>query len=232
MREPSSAERVLARAVHPVAARWIPLHVYRHDWRRAADAAYSAAQDGTLSPLDEPLAVAAIRIQARQTGNLARAINVLTKLSGVTWDSKGRAGLPARPHLDVAIGLADLLHQAGAADSARTLLEAVLADIDYNARTLKRGDLWYQKARPLALALLGQESAAMAELERLDVGFQNESWYSLEIDPAYERLRSSSRFKVLIAKSRAHADEQRARLAALRAGESTPARMGDEGGVH
>src|SRR4029453_8365268 len=40
MREPASAERVLAGAVHPVAARWIPLYIYRHDWRRAADAAY------------------------------------------------------------------------------------------------------------------------------------------------------------------------------------------------
>ncbi len=214
-----SARKVVGEASHRLVVREIPLYLYAHEWRRAGEAAYAAVDSETNSPLDDTMIAAAMRLHARATHDYARAIDALASLTGVTWDSEGRAVL--RESLDLKafpVALADVLQLSGDDARARSVLEATLAAMDREATELARGDLWYLHQRPIALALLGRNDAAIAALRAAverDVGL-DDAWYYLEIEPSVAALASDTRFIELRNSARAAIAEQKRRLTELR----------------
>jgi hypothetical protein len=176
-------------------------------------------EDDTLSPIDESLAAAALRMQARATGQYTRDISLLERMAGVSWDPGGQPHLAKPLTMRIsAIGLADMLIRNGEGSRARKLLEAVISDMDTGSKVFQRGDFWNHRERSLALALLGDGDGAMRSLQAASAaGLTNvEWWLTLEIEPAYEGLRDDPRFKGLLAQSRAHAHEERKMLERLR----------------
>ena len=225
--DPVAARAVVDDAPHPLATREIQIHAYERDWRRAADAAYDAIANETLAPVGEFVAVAAIRMHARATGDYARARRVLENFSGITWDEAGNPTLtgPINNKDDV-VGLADILLASGDDTRARNLLKACLESMDYEARRLERGDFWYGHMRAVAQALLGNKDEAIAELQRLveNGSGAHRAWYFFEVEPAFAELRSDERFMALRATLQQRATRQRQRLVELRADGSIPAR--------
>jgi tetratricopeptide (TPR) repeat protein len=217
--DPEAAGRIIAAAPRAMPAHLIPLRMYRHEWIPAAEAVYAADEDDTLSPIDESLAAAALRMQARATGQYTRDISLLERMAGVSWDADGQPHLAKPLTMRIsAIGLADMLMRNGEGSRARKLLEVVLSDMDTSSKVFQRGDFWNHRERSLALALLGDGDGAMRSLQAASaVGSANvEWWLTLEIEPAYGGLRDDPRFKGLLAQSRAHAHEERKMLERLR----------------
>ena len=229
--EESAAAEVARTAPVELAIRSLPLHVFRHEWRLAAEVAYAADDDGTLTALDESMAAAAMRIQARATGDYSRCIATLERISGVSWDDEARPHLPRRLGMMIsAVALADMLKQSGDAMRAQRLLHAILAEMDHAAQDLQRGEFWYQGERAMALMLLGDAAGAMQVLEHaLAEGSVVTDWYLLESDPVYTSLHDQPRFKRLLERARIHVRSERDTLAQLRAAGIVPARVSVSG---
>lgn len=207
--------------------RQIPPYLYSHDWRRAGEAAYAAAETESYSALDESMIAGAIRLHARATGDYARAIDALERLSGVTWDANGRAALPDSLDLKAfPTGLADMLRASGDEVRARSVMQATLTAMDRESKELGRGDLWYLHHRPVVLALLGETDTAIEALRSAvarGIGKEN-VWYYFDIEPAFAALRSDARFIRLRDDVRTHTDAQKQRLAELRSAGFVPKR--------
>jgi TolB-like protein/DNA-binding winged helix-turn-helix (wHTH) protein len=227
----SSAAEVARTAPTELAIRSLPLHLYRQQWRLAAEVAYAAEEDGTLAALDEFMATFALRIQARTTGDYARCIATLERISEISWDDAGRPHLPARLGMMIsAVALADMLQQSGDAMRAQRLLHLILAEMDHAARDLQRGEFWYQGERALALMLLGDGKGSLQALERtFSEGSIAPDWYLLEFEPAYTSLHGEPRFQRLLERARIHAAKERETLAQLRAEGIVPARLSGAG---
>ena len=220
-----AARRIAAEPQPALQVRQLDIYVFLRDWRKAGNIAYASAEDGTQMPIDAPAATFAIRMHARATGEYGRARALLERQSGVTWDAAGVPRVPVELGLaDQTVALGDVLMQSGERERARRLLAASLRDMDYVARDLKRGELWYLKQRPIALALLGDKEAALTALERAfaaGVGYSRGE--ETAIDPAFDVLRDTPRFKALVAKNAAHAKDGYAAVEQLRRDHLVPA---------
>jgi TolB-like protein len=226
--DPDAAARVIAASPRAMPVRSLPLQVYRREWSSAAAVAYAAEEDDALSPLDERFVTAALRTQARTTGQYSRGINVLERVANVSWDGAGQPHLPTRLGIrSAAIGLADLLIRSGDRPRGERLLKALLADMDHATKALAQGSLWSMHDRPLALALLGDMEAAMQtlQIEFVDSSAVPDSWLVLEREPAYEGLHDDSRFKRLLTSMRVHVQNERKELQRLRDEGLVPAQM-------
>lgn len=225
--ERPAAQSVIDEAQHRLVVRQIPPYLYSHDWRRAGEAAYAAAETESDSALDESMIAGAIRLHARATGDYARAIDALERLSGVTWDANGRAALPDSLDLKAfPTGLADMLRASGDEVRARSVMQATLTAMDRESKELGRGDLWYLHHRPIVLALLGETDTAIEALRSAvarGIGKEN-VWYYFDIEPAFAALRSDARFIRLRDDVRTHTDAQKQRLAELRSAGFVPKR--------
>lgn len=182
---------------------------------------------GAITPMAEPWTIAALRLHARLTGQFRQAIDILAERSQTRWDAADQPIVSDSPSLDVnVVGLADLLIQSGQAVRGRRLLEATLVAMDREATAFGRGTLWQHEARGAALALLGRDDEAIAELRIAIV--QRYSlfswWYGLEIDPTYDKLRKDPRFQDIWNFARAHAASERQAVAQLRASNVVPDR--------
>ena len=182
---------------------------------------------GAIAPMGEPWTIAALCQHARLTGQFRQAIDILAKRSQTRWDAADQPILSDASSLYVnVIGLADLLIQSGHAVRGRRLLEATLVAMDHEATAFGRGTLWQHGARGVALALLGRNDEALAELRAAIV--QRYSlyswWYGLEIDPTYEKLRKDPRFQDILNVARSHAADERQAVAKLRASNVIPDR--------
>lgn len=218
MDEQRAAEAVARGAAHAVDVLQVPLLAHRGAWQRAGELAYAAIADGLVTPLDETIAVLAIRRYARLTGDHARAIRVLEELSGVAWAADGSPLLPERPGLRPAeIGLGDMLQLSGDADRGRQLLEAILRRMQAELRQPPRSEFWYYGGRAVAHALLGQHEQALVALQQGTAasGLLHGGW-DLEADPAFDRLQGDQRFQAVLAQAREHAAAQRQQLEQLR----------------
>ncbi len=188
---------------------------------------YRALALGAITPIAEPLPIAALRLRARITGQYRQAISVLAERSQTEWDTADQPTVhdPSSGYMNV-VGLADLLIQSGQAVRGRRLLEATLAAMDHEATALGRGTLWQHPMRPVALALLGRNDEAIAELRStLVTRYElNDAWYFLGLEPAYEQLRKDPRFQDIVRVAREHAARERRALAQLRADRIVPDR--------
>jgi hypothetical protein len=183
-----------------------------------------------LSDIETAMNVAAIRMQARATGEFDRALSVLEDASRVHWDAAGHPVLPEEgsPLRDAAIGLADLLLVSGQEERGRRLLAAILDRMRYELDELARPELWYYRWHPTALALHGEHGAAVAMIERSvasGIGL-GDWWYYLQLEPAYAPLRQDPRFQETLRKVRARIEAERRELDRLRAEGLVPDRSG------
>jgi TolB-like protein/DNA-binding winged helix-turn-helix (wHTH) protein len=198
-----------------------------HDWHTAGSEAYRAASLGAIPVVGEPMPIAALRLQARSSGEYLRAIDVLAERSQTEWDAAGQPIVrdPSSLYLNV-VGLADMLIQAGQAVRGRRLLEATLLAMDHEARDFKAGDLWHHQMRPVVLALLGQNERAMEELQRSAanrLGWEH-WWYYAEVEPSFAPFRKDARFQTMFAALRQHAAAERAAVDQMRSSGVVPAR--------
>lgn len=169
------------------------------------------------------MATMAICLDARERRDYARAIEMLEIDAGLTWAQGGQAVLRddvlRLPSAE--IGLAGLLLQTGDLDRAHSLLEGVLARLDYALNKTGRGLAW-DVYRVEALALLGNTDAALTALEaRAAHGFGLRGWV-YEIAPALDSLRSDPRFRRLAEKAREQAAAERAKIERMRAAGRLP----------
>lgn len=222
-----SAEQVARSISPPGQALLVALLMAKGKWSDAAQQTLHVISLDTMTPVDEPLMIAALRLHARSTGQYRQVIDILAKRSQTEWDAAGQPIVrdPSSKYANV-VGLADLLIQSGQAERGRKLLEATLVAMNHEATAYGRGTLWLQEMRAVALALLGRDDEAIAQLHATVVTRHDMSswWYSLAIEPAYEKLRADPRFQDILNVARAHAASERLAVAQLRASNVVPDR--------
>ena len=118
--------------------------LYRRDWTAAGEAAYEALERGTEAPDNAGLMYAAIRLHARTTGDVARAIAAIEPHARVEWDGAGKPALRDSSALrDGAIALADLLILDGQVERGRRLLAEIIGTMERETRGEGRPEFWY-----------------------------------------------------------------------------------------
>jgi hypothetical protein len=186
--------------------------------RSAAEIAYQAIAADAVFPIDEPMAVNAIREDVRRSREFSRAIAALEKLARVTWKPTGEpqlSGLAGQKFS--AVALADVLMCAGQRERAERLLALLLADMDYESKTLGRGDSWQSWSKAVALALLGRREAFLAEIERPELlsWRTSNSWYFLDRDPVLKPFVGEPRFAAVRKEIAARLEAERTRYVAM-----------------
>jgi TolB-like protein len=219
--DPEVAEMLVEDTGDELTLRALPILLERRDWHRAGDVAYESLERRTASPFTRWFVCSAIRMHARATGDYRRAEAVLEGESGVRWDASGNAALPeeASRVRDAAIALADVLLVSGQEQKGRKLLAAILDRMRHEVGELRRPEYWYFIFHPAALAMNGEDDAALAMLERAVARKSNVfvTWQLFEIEPAFAELRRHPRFQAVRAKVRTQNAGQRRELERLRA---------------
>ena len=203
------------------------IRLYMRDFQHAATLVYAAAASNTLSVVSEIVASGAIRIAARNNGQLARAAAFFTQRGAIKWDESGNLIQGDVTSLQInAVGLADMLLQTGETARARQLLEASLAAMDLDEREYQRGEIWYTMMRSVALALLGRDDEALAVLQKkpIEKGGSLDVWYIFELEPAFAALRNDARFAAMHRQLQAHLRAEQIALQRLRAQGLVPRR--------
>ena len=217
----SAAKQLLEDEGSERSPRQLRLLMHEGDWRQAGELAYESLARESVSGTDMLMIVSAIRMHARATDEFERARAALEEASGVSWDSAGRVTLPQEgsPVRAAAIGLADVLLASGQERQGRQLLATILARMRHEVGELGRPEFWYQRYHPTALALNGQNDAALAMIERSIASGLGlvDWWYYFESDPAYGPLRQDARFQATLSTVRAYVEAQRGELDRMRA---------------
>ena len=224
--EPAAAEAAFSHVSDNPALGRMMMHLYRNEWRKAGEAAYTLIAAGPTYPqIETPIALA-IRRHARETGDYRRAIETLEEWAGVTWDGDEPV---LQGQIDLGHGvaaLADLLMASGQKDRARALLDELLADADVQVNRYGRGEVWLNGGRAIAYALLGRPDEAIATLRRQSqLGFLSHRWrITLEDEPAFDSLRARKDFQALVANVQANEARQREQFLRMRAEGQVPNR--------
>ena len=188
---------------------------------------FRALSLGDITPIAEPLTIAALRLHARATGQYRQAIDVLAERSETSWDAAGQPIVDdtSSGYLNV-VGLADLLIQSGNVATGRRVLAATLVAMDHELKAFSRGTMWQQHMRAVALALLGRDEEALAELREALVqrNSVNDWWYFVDVEPAFEKLRKDPRFEDIANIARTRAEQERQAVAQLRTSKVVPDR--------
>jgi TolB-like protein/lipopolysaccharide biosynthesis regulator YciM len=224
--EPAAAEAALGHVADDPALKWLILHLYNNEWRKAGEAAYTLIAAGpTYRQIESHIALA-IRRHARVTGDYQRAIEALEVWAAVTWDGDEPV---LEGQLDMGHGVAavaDMLMASGQKDRARALLVELLADADVQINRYGRGEIWLNGGRAIAYALLDRPDDAIATLQRQSqLGFLSHLWrITLEDEPAFDSLRSREDFQALLADVRANEAREREQFLRMRADGLIPKR--------
>ncbi len=220
-----AARQVADQEPHPRPIHRIQLLIQDADWRRAAEVTDAVLADGPLSAANEPHGVFALRMEARRTHDFASARVVFEKLCGVTWSPAGVPTFPSQKGFGYAcVATGDMLMAGGERERGIKLLRASLADMDYIAHGLKRGDVWYVIDQATAYALLGDRKAALAALDKaVHTGYIN-TWELLPLEPAFDPLRSDPKFQTLMRDMQDKMAAERKILEQLRDSDKVPRR--------
>jgi len=220
-----AAQQVADEAPYPLPLYRLPKLVHDAHWQRAAEVTRTSLEDGTLSIVSEPHGVFALRMEARRTHDFESARAVFERMCGVTWSATGIPTLPLQMgfgYASVAVG--DMLIAGGQRERGERILRASLADMDFVAHDLKRGEMWYVTDRATALALLGDRKGALAALHKaINTGYIN-TWELLPIEPAFDPLRGDPEFQAMMSEMKAKVASERQILDRLRAEGKVPSR--------
>ena len=215
--DPQAAEHVL-RGVRARADADVELAKYRRDVRRAAEIAYSLSDGddwaaGQFSTLGEAICDA-----AAQSGDFARAIQLLeSKYATGEGSVMRRRG--------VSVVYAVTLKLSG--DNERSGRVAKNLQAALNAEGVGRPENWFSRERAALFAVVGEDDKAMELLEDSQRMKQFARWwYTGELDPLYAHLHSNPRFKALVARAKQHRAQQRALLEEMRNKGVVPRRPG------
>jgi len=220
-----AARQVADEAPHRLPIQRVSLLNAAGDWHQAAQVSYAALADGTLTVVSEPYAVFAMRMDAHRTGNYQRARAALEKLSEVTWNAAGVPDLPEQVGFGYsAVALGDMLIASGERARGERLLRTSLAAMQYAARDLKRGELYFLIDRATALALLGDRKAALVALHKAVVAGFPTTWCLIEMDPAFDPLRADPEFQTLMRAIKAKQAHERQILEQMRTDGRVPDR--------
>ena len=225
--ESAAAEDLADSARGGAAVLRVFLTVYRKDWEPAGEAAYEALAQGTDASNNRSMMFYALRMHARKTGQVDRAIAAVEPLANVDWDDDGRPVLRNRSELrDAEVTLADLLLLDGQQERSKRLLTEIIRRMKTDLAA-GRPELWYLTWHPVALALAGDSDGALALLERsVNLGPGAKAlWWFADSEPAFHVLHSDQRFQKLVARVKGHAAEQLRQLQRMRAEGSVPARL-------
>ena len=194
-----AARQVADEAPHRLPIQRLQIVMHEGDWHQAAQMTYAALNDGTMLPITEPWGVFAIRMDARKSGDYARARAALEKMSGVTWSASGVPTLPTQLGIaTAAVALGDVLIASGDRARGERLLRASLTDMNYVIHDLKRGEFWYVSDQAVALALLSDRKGSLAALRKVvSNGTLNVIW-PIEIDPAFAAMRGDPEFQAVL----------------------------------
>jgi len=130
------------------------------------------------------------------------------------------------------VALADMLVGSGDRDRAIRLLKASLADMDYVAHTLRRGEVWYLIDRATALALLDDRKAALAAVKKaVNAGYAS-TWSLIDVDPAFDRVRAAPEFQNQMAAIKAKRLHEQQQLERMRAEGRVPIRNSPSRAAH
>ena len=222
-----SAENIARSSPSPSPVTTAIMLLAQMKWVEAGNQAYRAASLGAIIRMEESCFVMALRMHARATGQYLRASDLLAERSQTEWDAADQPIVrdSSSVYTNV-VGLADMMIQAGQVNRGGRLLEATLAAMERDESTFGKGGVWYRGNRSRALALLGRNEEAIAELQRsMAKGFGlNGWWYFLESEPAFANFRKDPRFQEILATARSRADGERQALAKLRASGLVPDR--------
>jgi transcriptional activator of cad operon len=200
----------------------IPLLLYERAWKKAGELAFES--EGPLSGIDREATVWAVSQYAQETGERVRSREFLEYCAVIDWSGQGDPSIDDITHdMAASVALAGILLAEGDAKRGRLLLRAVLHAIAREAQV--RGDMWYGRTRPQALALLGETDAAIEALRKsIDTGSMSGWRYRLESERAYDALRRDPRFVALLEQVRNHVAAQRVQLDAMRVAGVVPTR--------
>jgi len=225
--DPVAAEEVAQASRGETAVPRALIGMYEKDWQGAGEAAYEALDRDIDAPNNIGPLLSAIRLHARTTGEVSRAIAVVEGRAELTWGANGEPALAQGDRSgmrDAPIALADLLILDGQVERAGRLLGVIIATMRRETGAEGRPEYWYLRWHPVALALNGDRDAAFEMLERAyEAGILNSSWsYFVEDEPAFAPLRQDPRFRALTEKIRAHIADQRRKVDRMRAEKLIP----------
>ena len=228
-----AARQVADEAPHRLPIQRLQLSIVAGDWSQAAAIAYASFADGTMTPVSEPYAVFALRMDAHLRHDFSRPRAVLERMCGVSWNAAGVPSLPPQMGFGYAsVALADMLVGSGDRDRAIRLLKASLADMDYVAHTLRRGEVWYLIDRATALALLDDRKAALTAVKKAVNGGYVSTWSLIDVDPAFDRVRAAPEFQNQMAAIKAKRLHEQQQLERMRAEGRVPIRNSPSRAAH
>jgi tetratricopeptide (TPR) repeat protein len=199
--------------------------VARREWHAAALLAYQNP-DGFFPGLDTMAAVFAVRMDAHQNHQIARARKLLEDYAQVKWDTHGLpiTQVPMSHDMTAAVGLADVLQLLGDTERARKILEMSLNSMDTAAVKFKRGDFFFWIQRSRVMAMLGRDEESLSALQHVAGTANGNIWVGVEVDPAFERVRQEPRFQDFLNERTRHAAEQLALIQQMREKGEIPSR--------
>lgn len=152
----------------------------------------------------------ALRDEAMLTGDFAAALDLIER------SNQQFSGTSLMRNRGLVLTYAHVLLLSGEARRGRELLTSLLEQLD--AEQIGRPPHMYAWERAAAFAMLGEDDRALTELAASQqIGRFAGWWYTAELDPIYSRVRKDARFQALAERARAHRDQQRALLEAMRA---------------
>jgi TolB-like protein len=119
-------------------------------------------------------------------------------------------------NLSQAVDLALLLKMSGKPEEMRRLLGAVFEYYDQPWSTSGAMRAWLVPARAEALAILGEDQAALTELRRIiDKGWRLSWRWETDLNPNFNGIRESPEFQSMVSELEADVAEQRVRAQAM-----------------